>query len=187
MAIVRIPDDNTTLSSPARIAEYLAQAGIEYERWEPAGPLPDSATNDEILAAFAAEIEELKSREGYQMADVINIGSETPGIEEMLAKFNREHWHDDDEVRFIIEGRGLFHIHPKGGRVAAIEVEAGDLIRVPGGTLHWFDLCSDRRIKAIRLFKDQAGWAPRYSDSGAERGYEPVCLGPAYIPMNGAA
>ena len=32
----------------------------------------------------------------------------------MLNRFNSEHWHDEDEVRFIIEGRGLFHIHPAG-------------------------------------------------------------------------
>ena len=74
----------------------------------------------------------------------------------MLAKFNREHWHDEDEVRFIIEGRGIFHIHSSEGGVTAIEVEAGDLIRVPRGTHHWFNLCSDRRIRAIRLFQDPA-------------------------------
>ena len=75
----------------------------------------------------------------------------------MLARFTREHWHDEDEVRFIIEGRGLFHVHPADGPVFAIEVEAGDLIRVPRGTHHWFDLCADRRIRAIRLFQDPVG------------------------------
>jgi 1,2-dihydroxy-3-keto-5-methylthiopentene dioxygenase len=99
----------------------------------------------------------------------------------MLAKFSREHWHDEDEVRFIIEGRGLFHIHPATGPVFAIEVEAGDLIRVPRGTHHWFDLCVDRRIRAIRLFQDASGWTPRYTDSGVDKGFEPVCFGPAYV------
>jgi 1,2-dihydroxy-3-keto-5-methylthiopentene dioxygenase len=100
----------------------------------------------------------------------------------MLAKFSREHWHDEDEVRFIIQGRGIFHIHPRAGPVAAIEVESGDLIRVPRGTWHWFDLCADRRIRAIRLFQDPAGWTPRYTESGVDRAFEPVCLGPAYVP-----
>ena len=81
----------------------------------------------------------------------------------MLNKFNAEHWHDEDEVRFIVEGRGLFHIHPPDGPVFAIEVEAGDLIRVPRGTHHWFDLCADRRIRAIRLFQDPSGWTPHYT------------------------
>jgi 1,2-dihydroxy-3-keto-5-methylthiopentene dioxygenase len=100
----------------------------------------------------------------------------------MLAKFRREHWHDEDEVRFIIEGRGIFHIHPLQGPVLALEVAPGDLIRVPRGTWHWFDLCGDKRIRAIRLFQDPSGWAPRYTESGVDAGYEPVCWGPSHIP-----
>jgi len=67
-----------------------------------------------------------------------------------------------------------------------IEVEAGDLIRVPGNTLHWFNLCADRRIRAIRLFKDPSGWAPHYTDSGVDGDYLPVCLGPGFIPVQTA-
>jgi 1,2-dihydroxy-3-keto-5-methylthiopentene dioxygenase len=109
------------------------------------------------------------------------VNSETPGLDAMLARFNTEHWHDEDEIRYIIAGHGVFHIHPKQGPVVAIEVEAGDLIRVPQGTLHWFDLCSERRIRAIRLFQDPAGWTPHYTQSGVDRGYDPVCFGPTYI------
>ena len=100
----------------------------------------------------------------------------------MLAKFNKEHWHDDDEVRFIVKGRGLFHIAPKDGDVVSIEMEAGDLIRVHAGTLHWFDLCGDKTIRAIRLFRDPSGWTPHYSGSGVETGYQPLCFGVSYIP-----
>jgi 1,2-dihydroxy-3-keto-5-methylthiopentene dioxygenase len=101
----------------------------------------------------------------------------------MLAKFASEHWHDEDEVRFIIQGRGLFNIRPRTGPVVGIEVEEGDLIRVPRGTWHWFNLCADRRIRAIRLFQDPAGWAPNYTQSGVDARYEAVCLGPAFIPV----
>ena len=100
----------------------------------------------------------------------------------MLAKFNIEHTHDEDEVRFIVAGHGLFHIHSSGRPVVGIEVVAGDLIRVPRGTLHWFDLCLDRRIRAIRLFQDASGWTPHYTGSGVDRRFQPVCFGPAYIP-----
>lgn len=99
----------------------------------------------------------------------------------MLAKFNRKRWHDEDEVRFIIHGRGLFHIHPPTSSLVVIEVEAGDLIRVPRGTWHWFDLCGDRRFRAIRLFQNTSGWTPHDTDSEVDRNYEPVFLGPAYI------
>ena len=70
----------------------------------------------------------------------------------------------------------LFHIHAKAGPVIAIEVEAGDLIRVPRGTWHWFNLCADRRIRAIRLFQDMAGWTPLYTESGVDQSFLPVCF-----------
>jgi 1,2-dihydroxy-3-keto-5-methylthiopentene dioxygenase len=182
MATVRIPEEKRTLTDPDAVTEFLARAGIDYERWEPSHPVAPDAPPAEILAAYSAEIERLKQRSGYVAADVIDVRPSTPGLEAMLAKFNREHWHDEDEVRFIIQGRGLFHVHPREGRVFAIEVEAGDLIRVPRGTWHWFDLCQERSIRAIRLFQDPAGWTPHYTESGVDKGYEPVCLGPAYLP-----
>ena len=114
--------------------------------------------------------------------DIIDVNPDTPGLNAMLAKFNIEHYHDEDEVRYIIDGRGLFHIHPQQGPVVEIEVETGDLIRVPRDTLHWFNLCGDQRIRAIRLFKDISGWTPYYTHSEIDRKYEPVCWGPWYIP-----
>ncbi|HVQ37463.1 MAG TPA: cupin domain-containing protein, partial [Pyrinomonadaceae bacterium] len=137
----------------------------------------DDAPAEDILAAYAPEIERLKALGGYVTADVIDISPLTPGLDEMLAKFSREHQHDEDEVRFIIRGRGLFHIYPVQGPLTAIEVEPGDLLSVPRGTRHWFGLCADRQIRAIRLFQDKAGWVPRYTGSGAESRYQPVCFG----------
>jgi 1,2-dihydroxy-3-keto-5-methylthiopentene dioxygenase len=187
MAIVTIPAQHKTITNEAEIQSHLASIGIGYERWEPAQAVADNASPEEILAAYASEIERLKTRGDYVTADVIDVSPETAGLEEMLAKFRREHWHDEDEVRFITSGRGVFHIRASEGPVTAIEMEAGDLITVPRGTLHWFDLCADRRIKAIRLFQDPSGWTPYYTESGSERGYQPGCLGPAYIAPQKAA
>ena len=181
MALVKIPSANSTLREQAEVTAFLAKHDIEYERWTPEHPVPPDAAAEALLAAYGREIETLKSKGGYVTADVIDVKPDTPNLDMMLAKFSREHWHDEDEVRFIIEGRGLFHIHPKTGPVFAIEVEAGDLIRVPRGTHHWFDLCVDRRIRAIRLFQDAAGWTPRYTESGVDQGFEPVCFGSNYV------
>jgi len=182
MAVVRIPDEQRALVSFEDVRSCLAEMGIDYERWKTDAHLPSDATSEEILHAYSSEIDRLKKSGGYTTADVIDIHPNTPGLEAMLAKFNIEHWHDEDEVRYTIAGRGLFHIHAQGRPVVAIEVSAGDLIRVPRGTRHWFDLCGDRRIRAIRLFQDPSGWTPHYTKSGVDRSYEPVCLGPAYIP-----
>jgi 1,2-dihydroxy-3-keto-5-methylthiopentene dioxygenase len=182
MATVKVPEEGRELKDVAEVARFLAEAGIDYERWEPRAGVPEDATADEILAAYGEEIARLKARGGYVTADVIDVKPTTPNLDVMLAKFSREHWHDEDEVRYIVRGRGLFHIHPRQGKVFALEVVPGDLIRVPRGTWHWFDLCADRDVRAIRLFQDVAGWTPHYTESGVDARFEPVCFGPAYLP-----
>ena len=182
MAVVKMPEEGRTIADEAEVRAVLAGVGIAYERWQPAHPVPEGASADEVLAAYASEIDRLKASGGYVTADVIDVTPQTPNLDAMLARFAREHWHDEDEVRFILRGRGVFHIHPKDAPVLAIEVGSGDLIRVPRGTHHWFDLCADRNIRAIRLFQDVSGWTPQYTDTGVDRRYEPVCLGPSYVP-----
>ena len=181
MAVLNIPSTNEIVNDPSAITARLASIGIDYERWENVRSLSEDASDDEILDAYAREIEALKAKGGYVTADVINVVPTTPGLDAMLAKFNREHWHDEDEVRFIVKGRGLFHFAPEGGEVVSIEMEAGDLIRVPRGTRHWFNLCGDRTVRAIRLFQDVSGWTPHYTESGVDAGYEPVCFGKSYL------
>src|SRR5262249_55016055 len=154
MAIVRIPEAQRSIDDPAAIATFLARYGIDFERWHSDVSAAANAAAETILATYAEKLDELKARGGYVTADVIDVKPDTPGLDAMLARFNSEHWHDEDEVRFIVEGRGVFHVHPAGAPVFAIEVQPGDLIRVPRGTHHWFDLCADRRIRAIRLFQD---------------------------------
>jgi 1,2-dihydroxy-3-keto-5-methylthiopentene dioxygenase len=182
MAVVKIPDEGRTITAEPEVRAVLARVGIAYERWAPAHAVPEGAPAEDVLAAYAREIDRLKASDGYVTADVIDVTPQTPNLDAMLARFAREHWHDEDEVRFILRGRGIFHIHPKDAPVMAIEVGPGDLIRVPRGTHHWFDLCADRNIRAIRLFQDASGWTPQYTDTGVDRRYEPVCLGPSYLP-----
>jgi 1,2-dihydroxy-3-keto-5-methylthiopentene dioxygenase len=183
MARITIPDEGRRIEAFPEVSGFLAGVGIQYERWDVGDRVSADASSDDILAAYAPEIERLKKQGGYLTADVISVTPETPGLEGMLARFSQEHTHSEDEVRFIVKGRGLFHIHPADAPVFALELEAGDLIRVPAGTRHWFDLCSDRTIRAIRLFQDASGWTPHYTSSGLQARYEPVCLGPAYLPL----
>jgi 1,2-dihydroxy-3-keto-5-methylthiopentene dioxygenase len=182
MAMVHVPDTDQTLEDPKQVAEFLAPFGIEYERWDVDERIGADATDEEILAAFAPEIERLKQAGGYVTADVINITPDTPGLDAMLAKFDKEHFHTEDEVRFTVKGSGLFHIHPEQGPVFSITVTAGDLISVPRETRHWFNLCGERTIRCIRLFEDVSGWTPHYENQGVHAQYAPLCLGPAYLP-----
>jgi 1,2-dihydroxy-3-keto-5-methylthiopentene dioxygenase len=182
MACIIIADENRRIEGVDAIRSFLKDVNIRYERWPLEERVDPNAPAEDILAAYAPEIEVLKKEGGYVTADVINITSETPNLEVLLQKFSKEHTHSEDEVRFILRGRGLFHIHPESGPVFAIQVEAGDLISVPLGTKHWFDLCGEKTIRAIRLFQDMSGWTPHYIDNGAHTRYEPICFGPAWVP-----
>ncbi len=185
MARVTIPEENRQITDAKEICEFLKPFGLWYEKWDVEGRVGQDASSEEILDAYEPEIDRLKEQGGFVTADVINVTPETPGLDAMLNKFNKEHTHSEDEVRFTVKGRGVFHIHPDNGPVFGIQVESGDLINVPAGTRHWFDLCDDRTIRCIRLFEDQSGWAPHYVDDPVHENYSPVCLGPDYLPPRG--
>lgn len=184
MALVHIPVEDRSFDSPSEVNEFLNPFGIQFENWDVAGRISDDATDEQILEAYHDEIERLKEAGGFVTADVINVNPETPGLDEMLAKFDKEHTHSEDEVRFTVEGNGVFHIHPDNGPVFSITVGAGDLINVPKGTKHWFNLCSDKKIRCIRLFEDKSGWTPHYIENGVHDDFEPVCMGPRYFPVD---
>ena len=157
----------------AAAPDFLQERGIPYDAWpipdEVAGLQDKSALSDDekaaVLAAFRSKLEGENEARGYIMADMIVLSPETPGLEEMLAKFDRAHYHDDDEVRYIFAGEGVFGFEPEDGDPFAVTVSAGDYIIVPAGTYHWFTLTEARHVKAIRLFKDMSGWAPHYRES----------------------
>lgn len=180
MAVLRFPNESeSTISAEADVSAALAPLGIDYERWS-LDRVPADSSADLVLNAYRDEIEEMKRRGGYVTADVIDVNPDTPNLETMLAKFDKEHTHSEDEVRFILAGRGIFFL-ALGERVASVEVGPGDMLRVPCGTKHWFALCEDRRIRAIRWFQQTSGWSPLYTESGLEKGYQPLCFGPAYL------
>jgi 1,2-dihydroxy-3-keto-5-methylthiopentene dioxygenase len=179
MAVLRLPDVGVMFEDEIAIRTELAGLGIEYECWN-LDRVPENSSADVVLDAYRNEIDKMKRRGGYVTADVIDVTPETPNLEAMLARFDKEHTHSEDEVRFILAGRGIFFLNI-AGRVASVEVHPGDMLRVPKGTTHWFTLCEDKRIRAIRWFQETTGWTPSYTDSGVDGGYQPLCFGPAYV------
>ena len=167
MATVTVRDSKDTYADPGAIETFLKPYGITYEIWDASKLAADERREGEtpqerVLRVFAPEIDQLQRRGGYVAADVVALRPETPNLETMLQKFRPEHKHTEDEVRFIVSGRGVFTIHGLDDRVFDVEVRSGDLLVVPAGTWHWFDLCEDRQIEAIRLFTSKEGWTPVY-------------------------
>lgn len=150
------------IREPSAISARMNQLGALFERWEASCDLDRDAGQDEVLAAYAESVERLKGKYGFQSADVISVHAAHPQKAELRAKFLNEHVHTDFEVRFFVEGRGLFYLHPDQ-HVYALLCEAGDLISVPEHLKHWFDLGAEPALKCIRLFTTPEGWAADFT------------------------
>ena len=173
MASLRIPDKNVTLRDPSAVRQFLDVRGIVHERWSANRTLPVDATNEQVLAAYDHLLKPFMDKDGYQAADVINVDGYTPNLAGIREKFLREHTHSEDEVRVFVEGQGFFWFHKEGrdDEVFALLCEQGDLISVPANTKHWFDLGDPPKVRAIRIFTDQAGWVPHYTNSEIDQRY----------------
>ncbi|BAI72083.1 acireductone dioxygenase [Azospirillum sp. B510] len=147
-------------ADPALMTGHLAHNGILFERWAADVPLPASADGATVLAAYADPIERLKAARRYRTVDVVRVTPQTEGVADLRAKFLDEHTHDEDEARFFVEGAGAFHIHVSN-RVFRVVCEAGDLLSVPAGTPHWFDMGRQPRFTTIRFFMLANGWVAR--------------------------
>jgi 1,2-dihydroxy-3-keto-5-methylthiopentene dioxygenase len=145
-----------------QIARELAAIGVRFERWAADADLPKGADQQTVIDAYRTSIEKLIDECGYQTMDVIRLERGTPNTEPMRKKFLDEHQHSEDEVRFFVEGAGAFYLHVDG-RVYQTVCVKGDLIGVPAGTKHWFDMGSDPEFTAIRLFNNQEGWVANFT------------------------
>lgn len=150
------------------IAQRLNAIGVGFERWA-VREIADDASNESILEAYKPEIDRLVAENGFRAVDVVSINPDHPEREAMRAKFLNEHSHKEDEVRFFVRGSGLFTLHIED-RVYEVLCRSRDLIRVPDGTKHWFDMGPAPRFTAIRFFTEADGWVGYFTDSGlAER------------------
>ncbi|MDE2150207.1 MAG: cupin [Gammaproteobacteria bacterium] len=143
-------------------ARELAAIGVQFERWQASRALDAQATQDEIIEAYREPINRLMNQRGFKSVDVISVHPDYPQAAALRAKFLAEHTHDDHEVRFFVEGQGLFYIHSHG-RVYGMLCTRGDLIDLPAGATHWFDMGPQPRLKAIRLFTTPEGWVAEFT------------------------
>lgn len=145
------------------IASTLREIGVRFERW------PLRAHGTDILAAYASEIAALKAEGGFQSIDVVRVTPDHPDRAVMRTKFLSEHTHAEDEVRFFVGGEGLFTLH-HDNRVFDVLCTAGDLMSVPAGMRHWFDMGAAPQFIAIRLFVNPDGWVASFTgDDIADR------------------
>lgn len=149
---------------PDFIAEELLKIGVQFERWQASKPLREGATQEEVIEAYKADIDRISAERGFTTVDVASITPDNPNKDAARAKFLDEHYHNEDEVRFFVEGSGLFTLHV-ADKVYEIECVKNDLVSVPDGTTHWFDMGPQPRFVAIRFFQQPDGWVGHFTGS----------------------
>jgi 1,2-dihydroxy-3-keto-5-methylthiopentene dioxygenase len=158
-------DPNTVLLDTrdgGEIAQALKGIGVAFERWEAPLALPDEADQEVVLKAYEDDVSRIMKEGGYRSVDVVRVKPDNPNREELRGKFLAEHTHDDDEVRFFVDGAGAFYLR-KGGRVFRVICERNDLISVPAGITHWFDTGPAPNFCAIRIFTTPEGWVGHFT------------------------
>lgn len=153
-----------TLHDHDAIADVLDKIGVTLERWETPHTLPPEADQEEVTSAYREAINRLNSIHGFQSIDVVSLRPDHPDRDEFRKKFLAEHKHADFEIRFFVDGRGLFYLHV-ADKVYLVLCEKGDLISVPANTTHWFDMGRHPDFKCIRFFTTPDGWVGEFTGS----------------------
>jgi 1,2-dihydroxy-3-keto-5-methylthiopentene dioxygenase len=172
MAILKL-EDGSQHTDLNKITEELAPLNVQLNRWIVGndGQLrqllaQDSLNEDEkeqVLTSLDNYFKELQQTAGYQTRDLIVLHPGVPNLDTMLSKFDKIHTHAEDEVRYIIDGEGIFgFVRPDGSQIE-LTIQPEEYINVPAGTEHWFYLTSAKRIKAVRYFTGTEGWTPKYT------------------------
>ncbi|MEG3190772.1 1,2-dihydroxy-3-keto-5-methylthiopentene dioxygenase [Lysobacter sp. D1-1-M9] len=146
----------------AEMARELARIGVGFEQWQATQAVAPGDAPEKIMAAYRADIDRLVEQRGFKSVDVVSIAPDHPQRGDMRAKFLDEHFHKEDEVRFFVAGSGLFTLHVDD-KVYEILCEAGDLVSVPDGTTHWFDMGPEPSFVAIRFFTEPDGWVGHFT------------------------
>lgn len=174
------PDDNpgtTTLetSDAEVISDELNRRGVKFEQWHAGAKIEPNADSDAVLAAYASDVGRL-GKQGYNTVDVLRL-SPNPADPEWRQqasaardKFLSEHTHDDDEVRFFVEGKGCFYLRVDGEILMTV-CEKNDLIWVPSGIAHWFDMGAEPDFVVIRFFKIPEGWVGHFTGNSISESF----------------
>lgn len=158
--MARLEFRGTNYTDPSKIKSIMSEYGIAFENWGVRGT--SGEPDDRILSVYQPEIDKLMAERSYQTVDLVALKNETPNLAVITAKFDKEHHHIDDEVRFTVEGEGVFEINYTETERMKFTAEPGDLIVIPAMRRHLFYLTDKKNIRCIRLFKTKEGWEAIY-------------------------
>ncbi|CAG9461777.1 unnamed protein product [Pedinophyceae sp. YPF-701] len=129
--------------------ETLRDLGVLFWRLD-----ADDYENDQLYQT-------IRKVRGYDYEDLVNIHPDTlPDYEKKIRAFYEEHIHEDEEIRFVVDGSGYFDVRDKDDAWIRIDCRKGDMIVLPAGIYHRFTLDASNYVKALRLFVGVPVWTP---------------------------
>jgi len=141
---------NKVLNHADDIASTLAAVGIDYRRLELPAPLRPGCEQAEFDAAYGLWLQAFMGREGYVQQELLNLQRNHPQKLELRAQYLDEQAQPSVSAWLFVGGFAQLSVH-LDGYVYVLQGERGDLLTLPAGTRHWFDLGEEPHVLALRL------------------------------------
>lgn len=145
-------DPHTSTPIQAVTLRALDELGVKYWKIDPLGCDTDT---------MKGELGRVRTERGYKNYDIITVSPDKlPNYAAKIKTFFEEHLHEDEEIRFVLEGSGYFDVRSDVSQQwIRIYVESGDMIVLPAGMYHRFTLDLNNYIKvcteAIHRLEEQ--------------------------------
>ena len=141
---------NKVLNHADDIASTLASVGIAYRRLELPATLRPGCEQAEFDAAVGFWLQAFMGHEGYVQQELFNLQRNHPQKLELRAQHLDEQAQASVSAWLFLGGFAQLSVHLEG-YVYVLQGERGDLLTLPAGTRHWFDLGEEPHVLALRL------------------------------------
>ncbi|CAZ82802.1 unnamed protein product [Tuber melanosporum] len=153
-----------------KVYEYDNSTEDQREDHDSGAVVSEAALNEIGVLAYhfdsVDDVNALAAERGYKNRDEVTISPSALGdiYEDKVKAFFHEHLHEDEEIRYILDGEGFFDVRSKDDSWVRIRLSKGDLIILPAGIYHRFTTDKNNYIKAMRLFQEDPKWTPLNRD-----------------------